>query len=287
MNLLGLFYLLRLVSTFPTVLVNENEICTEEYLNGRTLNEKYLVDKFLQSGTYSNVFSSLYDGQKFALKCILNGTVTMNSTEFEIMKMVDHQHVMKLEDSFEFQGHSFLVTEEYNMDLHDYVLKMELRQIKNVFLQIMDAVVYLHSQGIYHVDLKPENILVNDTVDPTIVVTDFGASTFEEYSSTSFRGTYHYISPEILLKMPGYSWAKNDIWSLGVILFTMLTKKYPWSRPSMNFAIVERFKLRYGFSDGFMSILKQVFGPSEMRPTAAELKQDIEDLDYFFAHKVI
>ena len=286
MLLLRMFGLLSMVTSLPTV-VNATQVCTEEYLYGRTLKDRYLVGKFLQSGSHSNVFSSLYNGQKYALKCILNGTIPMNNTEFEIMKMLDHPHIMSLTDSFEFHGHSFLVTQEYSMDLLEYIIKLERDQIKGVFLQIMDAVVYMHSLGIYHADLKLENILVDDSDDPTIKITDFGLSTFEEYSSTTFRGTTLYIAPEMLQLMPGYSWAKNDVWSLGVILFTMLTKSYPWSQPSMNFSIVEGLQQKHRFSNNFMNVLRDVFGPSQWRPTAAQFKKEIQDLDFFFDHLVI
>lgn len=141
---------------------------------------------------------------------------------------------------------------------------------KRAFLQILDAVQYCHSLGIYHRDLKPENILVTDG-GMTVKLADFGLATTDDYTSDFGCGSTFYmspgktrpdnpLSPPILSLRPTrpnplsprmkltvlssecqqtnprpfscYASAPNDIWSLGVILVNLTCGRNPWKRAS-------------------------------------------------------
>jgi len=106
---------------------------------------------------------------------------------------------------------------------------------KRVFLQILDAVQYCHSLGIYHRDLKPENILVTDG-GMTVKLADFGLATTDYYTSDFGCGSTFYMSPECQQINPRpfscYASAPNDIWSLGVILVNLTCGRNPWKRAS-------------------------------------------------------
>ncbi|KAL2001352.1 hypothetical protein VTN02DRAFT_1845 [Thermoascus thermophilus] len=108
---------------------------------------------------------------------------------------------------------------------------------KRAFLQVLDAVHFCHSIGIYHRDLKPENILVADH-GMTVKLADFGLATTDPYTSDFGCGSMFYMSPECqqLRPRPGscYSSAANDVWSLGVILVNLTCGRNPWKRASTD-----------------------------------------------------
>lgn len=92
----------------------------------------------------------------------------------------------------------------------------------------MSAVSYCHSLGIVHRDLKPENILIDKELNNTLKLIDFGTSV--QYSKdreilNQVHGTSYYIAPEVLNKK--YD-ERCDIWSIGVILYILLSGKPPF-----------------------------------------------------------
>lgn len=121
---------------------------------------------------------------------------------------------------------------------------------KEIFLQILDAVGYCHSIGIYHRDLKPENILVTDG-GMTVKLADFGLATMDYITNDYGCGSTFYMSPGEQPGTPakisltrlechqacprgysGYLSAPNDIWSLGVVLVNLTCGRNPWKRAS-------------------------------------------------------
>ncbi len=123
---------------------------------------------------------------------------------------------------------------------------------KHAFLQILDAVRYCHSIGIYHRDLKPENILVTDRGN-TVKLADFGLATTDRITSDFGCGSTFYMSPGECIRensipsrltLPSecqqsssmsshsYASAPNDVWSLGVILVNLTCGRNPWKRAS-------------------------------------------------------
>jgi len=108
---------------------------------------------------------------------------------------------------------------------------------KRAFLQILDAVEYCHSVGIYHRDLKPENVLVTDQ-GMTCKLADFGLATTDHVTSDFGCGSTFYMSPECQTSAPKayscYASAPNDVWSLGVILVNLTCGRNPWKRASFE-----------------------------------------------------
>ncbi|EKM57995.1 uncharacterized protein PHACADRAFT_251941 [Phanerochaete carnosa HHB-10118-sp] len=109
--------------------------------------------------------------------------------------------------------------------------------IKNVFLQLLDAVEYCHSLNIYHRDLKPENILCFDD-GLRLAITDFGLATTERMSTEFRTGSVYHMSPECqggeYAPTRSYSPLFNDIWSLGIILLNLITGRNPWKSASAD-----------------------------------------------------
>ena len=98
---------------------------------------------------------------------------------------------------------------------------------KVIFKQIVDALKYIHDFGIVHRDLKPENVLINDGIHVKVI--DFGLSNFQDKICTTNCGSASYASPECI-SQPQYDGKKSDMWSLGVILYTMLNGHLPWTK---------------------------------------------------------
>ncbi|THH20154.1 hypothetical protein EW146_g1166 [Bondarzewia mesenterica] len=117
---------------------------------------------------------------------------------------------------------------------HPYYQNDEL--VKKTFIQLIDAVQHCHDKGVYHRDLKPDNILCSADASQ-IFLTDFGLATYRPVTKSFRTGTVHYMSPECLgedeniLKL---SSGHCDIWSLGIILVTMLTGRLPWDAASFK-----------------------------------------------------
>lgn len=118
-------------------------------------------------------------------------------------------------------------------DLFDYIAKREYKlpeeRAKTIIYQIMLGVRYLHGFGIVHRDLKLENIMMTESSEkgcPKIV--DFGLSKIIGPSETATEpfGTLGYVAPEVLKKSP-YSFS-CDIWSMGCILYALLSGSLPF-----------------------------------------------------------
>lgn len=111
-----------------------------------------------------------------------------------------------------------------------------------IAIEVLKALDYIHSNGVVHRDLKPENIMVDD--DDHIKLIDFGiagdtASRRLTYANfTSMLGTPNYIAPEQVKGKRGDG--RTDLYSMGVILYEMLTGKLPFSGPSPTAAMNER-----------------------------------------------
>lgn len=97
------------------------------------------------------------------------------------------------------------------------------------FHQILDALEYIHGQGMCHRDLKPANILLSDHFD--IKITDFGLAG-ENKKTNEFCGTLTFMAPEIWFG--NYLASSADVFATGVILFYMFSGKYPFRMANMH-----------------------------------------------------
>lgn len=156
---------------------------------------------------------------------------------------------------------------------------------KRVFLQILDAVEYCHSLGIYHRDLKPENILVTDD-GFTVKLADFGLATKDILTSDFGCGSTFYMSPECQQPNPKpyscYASSANDIWSLGVILVNLTCGRNPWKRASSDDSTFRAYMKDRSFlksilplSEDLDHILKRTF---DLNPTQRISIRELRDL---------
>lgn len=121
-------------------------------------------------------------------------------------------------------------------DLFDRVAEKPLteKEAKHVTRSILSGIQYLHANNIVHRDLKPENIMMVGNESMDVKITDFGLSRIvdEKGEMSTLCGTPQYMAPEILLRMK-YS-SKADVWSIGVIIYVILSGRHPFNGPKIN-----------------------------------------------------
>ncbi|KAK0219959.1 kinase-like domain-containing protein [Armillaria fumosa] len=171
--------------------------------------------------------------------------------------------------------------------------------IKHVFLQLLDAVEYCHSLGIYHRDLKPENVLCFDD-GLRIAITDFGLATTDKVSTEFRTGSVYHMSPECqggeFALSGSYSPMANDIWSLGIILLNLATGRNPWKSATASDPTFQAY-LRdpQGFLPTVLPISQEINNVLvrmldidwRERLTLSELRQFIEDISSFYSEGAI
>ena len=151
-----------------------------------------------------------------------------------MLKMCQHQNIIKLLDLFESSNHYFIVLEYMQgKDLFDYIAKRNYslpeERAKVVIFQVLQGVRYLHRFGIVHRDLKLENIMMSNSTDRAVPkIVDFGLSKIIGPNETATEpfGTLGYVAPEVLKKQP-YSFS-CDMWSIGCILYALISGSLPF-----------------------------------------------------------
>jgi len=206
--------------------------------------------------------------------------------EIEILKRLDHPNVLKLFETFEDKRNVYLITEICKGgEVFDRIIakgKFTESEARKVFLDMVHAINYCHLNGICHRDLKPENFLYLDVDENShIKLIDFGlARDFREKQEkvvmTSRVGTSYYISPEVLA---GAYDESCDLWSLGVILYIMLSG-YPPFNGNTDMKIIEKVKkCAYNFdspewkgvSESAIDLIRQLLCKPTNRLKAAEV----------------
>uniref|UniRef100_A0A6B2LC69 Protein kinase domain-containing protein n=1 Tax=Arcella intermedia TaxID=1963864 RepID=A0A6B2LC69_9EUKA len=145
--------------------------------------------------------------------------------EIDIMRKLKHKNIIALFDVFDEKDFIYLVMELVTGgELFDQIVSRGTyseADAATVVRQILEAVEYMHGNGIAHRDLKPENLLCSGQNNEIIKVTDFGLS--KDFGTASLRtscGTPDYVAPEVLKGQPYDNMV--DIWSIGVITYILL-----------------------------------------------------------------
>lgn len=211
-----------------------------------TLFGKYEVGKLLGCGAFAKVYHArnIRTGQSVAVKVInkkkIAGSSLMSNVkrEMSIMRRLHHPHIVKLFEVLATKTKIYFVMEFVKGgELFAKVAKGRFGEdlSRKYFQQLISAVGYCHSRGVFHRDLKPENLLVDENGD--LKVSDFGLSAVTDQIRQdgllhTLCGTPAYVAPEILTKR-GYDGAKVDIWSCGIILFVLTAGYLPFNDPNL------------------------------------------------------
>jgi len=160
--------------------------------------------------------------------------------EVKLLRAIDHPCVIRLEDVIKTSSDMLYIVLELaeGGELFDKIIekkRLTEAEAKVYFYQLLSAIEYLHDKNICHRDLKPENILFcsQDDANPVIKVTDLGLSKFvDDTVLKTFCGTPQYLAPEVLfsrVRGDGSYDLKVDMWSLGVILYILLSGGPPFN----------------------------------------------------------
>lgn len=153
--------------------------------------------------------------------------------ELEILSQMNHRYVIKLYEHIQGDKLEFLVM-EYGpkLMLSDFAKNYNGHRIleydaRIIFQQIVEAVAYLHEENITHRDLKMQNILIDEKFSIKLIDFGFASRTTPKKRFSVFCGTYSYMSPELVNRVP-YDGKGSDVWSLGVLLYIMLVGDFPF-----------------------------------------------------------
>ncbi|KAJ8751512.1 hypothetical protein K2173_016741 [Erythroxylum novogranatense] len=205
------------------------------------LTQRYEVGRLLGQGTFAKVYyaRSIKTNQSVAVKVIDKdkvlrvGLVDQIKREISVMRMVRHPNIVQIYEVMATKSKIFFVLEyAKGGELFNKVAKGRLKEdvARKYFQQLINAVDFCHSRGVYHRDIKPENLLLDEN--ENLKITDFGLSALAESKRQdgllhTTCGTPAYVAPEVINRK-GYDGAKADIWSCGVVLFVLLTGHLPF-----------------------------------------------------------
>ena len=138
-------------------------------------------------------------------------------------------YTVHLRESFEYNGRGYIVMDLLSQDLYTRSEQFEsIKEVRDIFFQVCDGVQELHKHKIAHLDLKPENILLDQH--DNIKICDLGGSFLWKRTPEHFGfvGSDFYLAPEIFAHERGYNASKADVWSLGIMLYVLLTGAFPF-----------------------------------------------------------
>jgi serine/threonine protein kinase len=156
--------------------------------------------------------------------------------------------------------------------------KLDLAVARTLFIEILEALQYVHEQGIAHRDLKPDNILFNEANHTKL--NDFGFSVGVDSHGlcTGAVGTPGYMSPECLSGKP-YNGRKSDVWSAGLMLYAMVVGRLPWDtqnqRQMANQIKKGRFEIPSAYGEGFSRVIHSMLTTDPRR--RASVKDILQD----------
>uniref|UniRef100_A0A8C5G2Z9 non-specific serine/threonine protein kinase n=1 Tax=Gouania willdenowi TaxID=441366 RepID=A0A8C5G2Z9_GOUWI len=201
--------------------------------------------------------------------------------EVQIMKMLDHPHIIKLYQVMETKNMLYLVTEyAKNGEIFDYLAKhgrLSELEARRKFWQILSAVEYCHNRNIVHRDLKAENLLLDGHMN--IKIADFGFGNFFQPGEplATWCGSPPYAAPEVFEGQP-YEGPQLDIWSMGVVLYVLVCGALPFGGPTLPVlrqrVLEGRFRIPYFMTEDCEHLIRRmlVLDPSK-RLSVAQIKE--------------
>lgn len=265
-------------------------------IDGKIINRKYERGKFLGKGGFAKCYEmkcvetkKIYAAKLFEKKALTNSKSRKKLiNEIKLHKKLHHQNIVNFEHFFEDKENVYILLELCSNQTLNELLKRRKRltdlEVQCYIIQIIKALKYIHNHKIIHRDLKLGNLFINNKLE--LKLGDFGLAAKIEYEGQKRHtvcGTPNYIAPEVLEKKNGHSY-QVDIWSLGVIMYTLYYGKPPYETTDVkltykkikvnDYTFPEPIKVNYNAKKLISSILN-------LDPTKRPNLDDILDHEYF------
>ncbi|KAK6796326.1 hypothetical protein RDI58_004027 [Solanum bulbocastanum] len=234
--------------------------------SGRTRVGRYELGRTLGEGTFAKVkfARNVETGDNVAIKILDKEKVMKHKMigqikrEISTMKLIRHPNVIRMYEAS--KG------------------RLKEDEARKYFQQLINAVDYCHSRGVFHRDLKPENLLLD--ANGVLKVSDFGLSALpqqvrEDGLLHTTCGTPNYVAPEVI-NNKGYDGAKADLWSCGVILFVLMAGYLPFEESNLVALYKKIHKAEFTcppwFSSNAKKLIKRILDPNpQTRITITEV----------------
>lgn len=199
--------------------------------------------------------------------------------EIVLMRILKHPYLLRFIDMLESEKNVYIITElGSHGELFDFLLERGppgAALTLQFFRQLIYGLDFLHCHDICHRDIKPENILLDEN--DNVKIADFGFARFLKSSAAETScGSPHYAAPEVIKAEP-YDGKAADVWSLGVVLYTLLTGRRPFEDTSLKNLLIKiktaDFKMP-DFPPAIQDIIRRMLtvDPTQ-RITIAEIKE--------------
>ena len=229
-----IYYMKEIISKYNILeQISNNEICVDYKIQLKSNNNEYKTIK---------IFQKRLLGKE---KKIIN--------EIQIINSLTNDKLIKIEEYYFDEINCYIIMDYFGLGKLSDLLKkyhtLSENQTKLIIYQLLDLVLYLCSKSLVHTDIKPDNILISSYYEKKgenlyfIKVLNFGSNTYvKKKKDNSITNFPFYIAPEIFEQ--NYN-SKNDIWSIGVIMYEMLFGK-------KLFIIVLKILFLFSFSSSFL-----------------------------------
>lgn len=202
-------------------------------------------------------------------------------SEIQVMATLNHEphpNVMRIIDYFEDPSYYYLETPIFGnppaIDLFDYIevkKDMSERECQFIFKQVVNSIYHLHKHGIVHRDIKDENVIVDER--GIVKLIDFGSAGYVRLGPFDvFVGTIDYASPEVL-RGDKYEGKPQDVWALGILLYTMIYKENPFY--NVDEIMEGDLRVPYVVSEESLALIRRILVRElNERPTITDIVED-------------
>ncbi|GFT28372.1 hypothetical protein NPIL_156921 [Nephila pilipes] len=262
------------------------------YLASLAFHGFHILKEELGVGNYGKVKRARQGGKDIAVKIINRDNMPVEmadkflSREIQVLKEVQHKNIVKICRIFDYPRKVYIFMEYIERgNLFDYLkerTRLSEPESRYFYAQIISAVKYLHSLEIAHRDIKCENIML--TMNAEIKLIDFGfckKTELTDSSSSTFCGSTAYAAPEVLQGIP-YDPFMYDIWSLGCVLYVMVTGTMPFNEHNVMKMVEDQlnkvisYPVSLQLSESFVTLIDRMLEPDIFkRLTITEVQRSI------------
>lgn len=257
----------------------------------------FLVLQKMGEGAYGKVNLCLHKKEKYivVIKMIFKERILVDTwvrdrklgtipSEIQIMAVLNKnpdENILRILDFFEDDDYYYIETPVHGetgcIDLFDLIeLKTNMTEFeaKLIFKQVVSGIKHLHEQGIVHRDIKDENVIVDSK--GFVKLIDFGSAAYVKSGPFDvFVGTIDYAAPEVLGGEP-YEGKPQDIWAVGVLLYTIVFKENPFYNIDEIMEGTLKFTNVADVSEECVNLIKKILNKSApKRPTIQEIYDDV------------